>query len=79
MNTPARAVNGSAVRVIRELLGISQRDLAARCEITQGHLSNVERGIFGASPQLGRVLADKMRVPLEAITYPVAEPAEIPA
>lgn len=77
MNTPTRAVNGTTVKVIRELLGISQHDLAARCDISQGHLSHVERGVHQASPQLGRVLADKMRVPLEAITYPACTaPAE---
>lgn len=77
MNMPARAVNGTTVRVIRDLLGITQEDLAARCGITQGHLSNVERGVFGSSPQLGRQLADKMGVPLEAITYPA--PVAVPA
>ena len=69
-----RAVNGSAVKVIREALGISQRDLAARCAVNQGSLSNVERGVNGASPELARKLADAMGVPLESITYPVAEP-----
>ncbi len=70
-----RAVNGATVKVVREALGISQRDLAARCGVTQGHISHVERGVFQASPQLARVLAEKLGVPLEAITYPVPEGA----
>lgn len=76
MTTPTRAVNGAAVRVIRELSGISQRDLAARCNTTQGHISNVERGVFGGSVQLARQLADALDVPLEAILYrgPAPEP-----
>jgi transcriptional regulator with XRE-family HTH domain len=69
-----RAVNGATVKVIREALGISQRDLAARCDISQGALSNIERGIHGTSPETNRKIADSMGVPLESITYPVAEP-----
>jgi transcriptional regulator with XRE-family HTH domain len=79
MNMPARAVNGTAVKIIRELLGITQHDLAARCDVSQGHLSNVERGIFQASPQLGRQIADKLGVPMEAITYPLTKSAVVPA
>jgi transcriptional regulator with XRE-family HTH domain len=79
MNMPARAVNGTAVKIIRELLGITQHDLAARCDVSQGHLSNVERGIFQASPQLGRQIADKLGVPAEAITYPLTKTDVVPA
>lgn len=68
MNT--RALNGATVRVLREALGISQRDLAARAGITQGALSNIEHGKSGATPVLCRKLADGMGVSLEAITYP---------
>jgi putative transcriptional regulator len=79
MTTPTRAVNGAAVKVIRELTGISQRDLAARCQITQGHLSNVERGIFGGSVTLARQLAAALDVPLEAILYRGPAPEQVPA
>jgi transcriptional regulator with XRE-family HTH domain len=68
-----RAINGAAVKVIREALGITQHDLAARSQIAQGTLSNLERGIHQASPQVARKLADSMGVPLESITYPLAE------
>lgn len=68
-----RAINGAAVKVIREALGIVQTDLAARVGITQGALSNMERGLFGSSPAVARKLADGLGVPLESITYPVAE------
>lgn len=74
-----RNLNGATVRVLREALGISQRDLAARCGISQGSLSNVERGVNGASPELARKLADGMGVPLESITYPAAEFAPVAA
>ena len=73
-----RNLNGATVRVVRELSGISQHDLAARAGISQGALSNVERGIHGTTPETNRKLADGLGVPLESITYPVAdlEPAE---
>lgn len=69
-----RNLNGATVRVVREALGISQRDLAARCDITQGALSNIERGIHGTTPETNRRIADAMGVPLEAITYPAVAP-----
>lgn len=73
-----RALNGATVKQVRELLGISQRELAARCEITQGALSNIERGIHGTTPQTNRRLADELGVPLDSITYPVTEPEPEP-
>lgn len=74
-----RNLNGATVRVVRELTGISQHDLAARCAISQGTLSNIERGIHGTSPETNRKLADALGVPLEAITYPsaAAEPEPV--
>jgi len=69
-----RNLNGATVRVVRDLLGISQEDLAARVGITQGALSNIERGVHGTSPDTNRKLATAMGVPLESITYPVAVP-----
>lgn len=68
-----RKLNGASVRVIRELSGISLTDLAARVGIAKASLSNVERGIYGTSPETNRKLAEAMGVPLEAITYPVAD------
>lgn len=72
-----RRLNGAAVRVIRELSGISLTDLAARAGIAKASLSNIERGIHGTAPETNRKLATAMGVPLESITYPVtaAEPA----
>jgi transcriptional regulator with XRE-family HTH domain len=63
-----RALNGATVRVLRELLGISQRDLAARCGITQGALSNIERGVSGSSgPLMPSRIAEVLGVPIDAI------------
>ena len=74
-----RNLNGATVRVVRELTGISQHDLAARCGISQGALSNIERGIHGTTPETNRKLAEAMGVPLESITYPATAPEPEPA
>lgn len=73
-----RNLNGATVRVVRELLGISQEDLGARVGITQGALSNIERGIHATKPETNRKLAEAMGVPLESITYPVVAPEPEP-
>lgn len=65
-----RTLNGATVRVIREALGISQADLAARADISQGALSHIEAGKFGTTPQTNRKIADGLGVPLDAITFP---------
>lgn len=68
-----RKLNGSSVRVIRELTGISMTDLAGRIGVAKATMSNIERGIHGTTPETNRKLAEAMGVPLESITYPVAE------
>lgn len=73
----ARAINGKALREIRDLVGIDQRELARRCGVHQGTVANIERGKHGVRPELQRKLADALGVALDAITYPV--PDEIPA
>jgi len=68
-----RTTNGAAVRAIREAVGISGRDFAARVGISSGYLSQVEAGAKRASPVLARRIADTLGVPLDAVThlYPV--------
>lgn len=68
-----RVVNREALRAIRELTGIEQSELAARCGITQSHLSNIERGKRAPSAPVLRALADKLGVSLDAISTAVPE------
>lgn len=68
-----RAINRTALREIRGLVGLSQRELAARCGVTQTAVLNLEHGKNGASPELMRKLADQLGVPLDAITVPLPE------
>ena len=63
-------INGSAVRVIREALGVRQMDLAARADITKSTLSHIERGSRQVSPATLRRLAIGLGIPSEAISYP---------
>lgn len=74
----ARVINPKALRDIRELVGIGQGDLAGRCGITQGALSNIERDKSGVSPELMRKLANELGVSLDSITIPVPEPQSAP-
>ena len=73
----ARQINGGAVREIRTLLGVEQADLARHCGITQGAMSNIERGKSGASPRVMRACADRLGVSLDSITYPAPEPEPV--
>lgn len=63
-------INGSAVRVIREAMGVRAVDLAARSEITKSTLSHVEKGARQVSPATLRKIAIGLGVPTEAISYP---------
>ncbi|SEB28913.1 DNA-binding transcriptional regulator, XRE-family HTH domain [Arthrobacter woluwensis] len=65
-----RRINGTAVRVIRDLAGIRHMDLAARAGISRGSLTHVESGSRDVSAATLRKIADALRVPLEAISYP---------
>ena len=70
--------NGAAIRVIRERTGISLTGLASAAGIDKGYLSRIENGErANVGPEALRSLADRLGVPLEAITYPA--PAEAAA
>lgn len=73
----ARAINPAALREIRELVGIDQHELARRCGIAQGTVSNIERRKHGVSPELTRKLATALGCSIDAITQAV--PEEVPA
>lgn len=73
-----RRTNGATVRVVREALGISLTDLAARAGIAKPYMSQIETGVRQPSAAVARLIADGMGVPLESITYPVASPEPVP-
>jgi len=70
-----RAINGAALREIRELVGIDQRELAERCGVNQATISRIENGKFGSSrPGLDRRIAAALAVSVDAITYKAPQP-----
>lgn len=74
-----RRTNGATVRVVREALGISLTDLAARAGIAKPYMSQIETGAKQPSPSVARAIADGMGVPLESITYPAGAPEPVAA
>lgn len=68
-----RQANGSAIRAIRELLGLSVSALAPRCDVSQGYLSRVELGDKNPSPAVLRNIATALGVSLDAISYVIPE------
>ena len=57
-------LNGAAVRVLRERLGLSQTSFAVRAGINRSHLSNIERNRRPVSPEV----AEQLRVHLKLKT-----------
>ena len=67
-------LNRHALRVIRERSGLSLSALAALADVSQPHLSNVERGRRQASPALIRRLAQALKVPVVALLVDADRP-----
>jgi transcriptional regulator with XRE-family HTH domain len=74
-----RQVNGAAVRAIREAAGISLAELAGRALIAKSHLSQLERGVNGASMPVARRIATELKVPIDAITTAAPDAEAVPA
>lgn len=70
----SRRTNGVAIRELRIALGISVTDLAASAGLDRTALWRIEKD--GTQPRPGtlRKIADRLGVPLDAITSRVADP-----
>lgn len=68
-----RRTNGATIREVRKALGISQRSLAARIGISAPAMCQIESGAVQPHPPTVQRIAAELGVPLDAITYPVAE------
>ena len=62
---------GLAIRSIRKKLGISQFELAEKCDISQTSLSQIESGIKRPSPRTLKKVCESLSVP-ESVIYIVA-------
>ena len=80
MAATTRKLNGPAVRALREALGVKHGHFARDTQVSTGYLSNIEAGRKQPDPAVIRRFATRLGVPLDAITYPVADTAEsVPA
>jgi len=70
----ARVINPAALRDMRQLVGLSQRELGRRAGLHPNSISNIEAGKHPITPELQRTLADVLGVKLDSITIPVPEP-----
>jgi transcriptional regulator with XRE-family HTH domain len=67
-----RRISGDALRVIRsELRQMSQDDLAQAVKMNPSTITRYEKGTAYASREAMFALAAALRVPLDAISYPV--------
>lgn len=60
---------GEALRLIRVFHDLKQYDLASRLEISQSHLSEIERGIKIPSNELIARYADEFDLPVSSIWF----------
>lgn len=60
-------LNPAALATIRGLSGYSQAELARQSGISQGHISQMEKGDKNASPKTIKRLAETLRVPIAAL------------
>ena len=60
----------SIIRIKRRQIGLTQIQLAAKVNCTQGQISCVERDMNGISPDLAERLAAVLDIPKEELLYP---------
>jgi transcriptional regulator with XRE-family HTH domain len=69
----SRRTNGVAIRALREALGISVTDLAASVGLDRTALWRIEKDGTQPRPDTLRKIADRLGVPLDAITSRVTD------
>ncbi|WP_443060930.1 helix-turn-helix domain-containing protein [Streptomyces sp. NBC_00448] len=57
------------MRALRTALKVSLRDMQTLTGLDRGHLSRLERGLVGASPDTIRRYANALEVPTASITH----------
>lgn len=70
-----REANGATIRALREALGVKHGIFAIECDISPGYLTNIEKGVKQPSPAVTAAIAHRLGVTVDAITYPVEQPA----
>jgi transcriptional regulator with XRE-family HTH domain len=71
----SRRLLGPAAKAIRLANKVPQADAALRLKISQGYLSNLEKGVKQPSEILMRQMADLLGVEIDAISYVITDAA----
>ena len=74
MSRAYRQANGSAIRELRKALGISPAELAASVGVDKSTMWRIEAGARQPSDPTLRKIANRLGVPLAAITSIIPEP-----
>ncbi|EQD38938.1 XRE family transcriptional regulator [mine drainage metagenome] len=61
---------GESVRIIRELQGLSQTQLSARCGIPQTTISSIENGRVNLGVERAKILARALRCHPAVLVFP---------
>lgn len=61
---------GESVRIIRELQGLSQNQLSAKCGIPQTTISSIENGRVNLGVERAKVLAHALRCHPAVLVFP---------
>ncbi len=65
-----RVSPGESVRIIRELQGLSQNQLSAKCGIPQTTISSIENGRVNLGVERAKVLAHALRCHPAVLVFP---------
>lgn len=60
-------MNPATLTALRILAGYSQAELARQADMSQGHISELERGDKVARPETIKKLAEALKVPMPAL------------
>lgn len=74
----SRRLLGPAAKAIRKANKLPQGDAALRLGVSQGYLSNLEKGVKQPSEILMRQMADLLGVEIDAISF-VVTAEQVPA
>lgn len=66
-------IHGERVKQVREMLGLTQKELAARLTVTQPFIAQVENGWSKAPEDFGNALVFQTGFPLSFFEYPIEE------
>lgn len=70
-----REVLGKAIKAIRLAQGRTAAEFATACQISDGHLHNIEADRRNPSPEHLAAIAKELGVDVDAISYEVAQEA----